>query len=253
MSGKLRLLDLALLVVAGLLFWHLRARVDRFACARSGVAAQRSARRPRSRSGASRQSGCSRRAADFADVATQNLFSQDRNPNAIVDPPPPPPEKPQPPFPVAHGVMLWDGVPPTIVLSEKSGGPQKGYHPGDTIGQWKLVSVDNSYADFEWDGKEFKKRIDELIDRTPIAQAAPPRSQVGRATSAAAADAQTLSTSIASRPGRRKWALDSRRASPTTVSRRHGCGWHEEGRHRHAIWKRVPLGTDQVKEERGNI
>ena len=111
-------------------------------------------------------------AADFADVATKNLFSKDRNPNVIVDPPPPPPVKPQPPFPVAHGVMIWDGVPPTIVLSEKAGGPQKGYHPGDTIGPWTLVSVDSSYADFEWDGKEFKKRIDELIDRTPIAQAA---------------------------------------------------------------------------------
>ena len=57
------------------------------------------------------------------------------------------------------------------MLSEKAGGPQKGYRPGDTIGPWTLVSVDSSYADFEWDGKEFKKRIDELIDRTPIAQA----------------------------------------------------------------------------------
>ena len=109
-------------------------------------------------------------AADFADVATKNLFSQDRNPNVIVDPPKPLPPKPQPPFPVAHGVMIWDGVPPTIVLSEKAGGPQKGYHPGDTIGPWTIVSVDSSYADFEWDGKDFKKRIDELIDRTPIAE-----------------------------------------------------------------------------------
>ena len=76
-------------------------------------------------------------AADFAEIATKNLFSQDRNPNVIVDPPKPPPPKPQPPFPVAHGVMLWDGFPPTIVLSEKANGPQKGYHPGDTIGPWR--------------------------------------------------------------------------------------------------------------------
>jgi len=113
-------------------------------------------------------------AATYADVATKNLFSQDRNPNVIIDPPKPEPEKPPPPFPVAHGVMMWDGVPPTIVLSEKAGGPQKGYQAGQSIGQWKLVSVDNSFVDLEWDGKEFKKRIDELIDRTPIAEATPP-------------------------------------------------------------------------------
>jgi hypothetical protein len=127
-------------------------------------------------------------AAEYADVAMKDLFSQDRNPNPILDPPKPVPPKPQPPFPVAHGVMLWDGVPPTIVLSEKADGPQKGYHPGDAIGPWTLVSVDQSYADFEWDGKDFKKRIDELIDRTPIAQIVPP------STPAPSAAAQSLST-----------------------------------------------------------
>src|SRR5277367_2618003 len=86
-------------------------------------------------------------AASYLEIAVKNLFSQDRNPNVIVDPPKPVPEKPAPPLPVAHGVMLWDGFPPTIVLSEKAGGPQKGYRPGDTIGPWTIVSVDSSYAD----------------------------------------------------------------------------------------------------------
>jgi hypothetical protein len=97
--------------------------------------------------------------------------------------------------------MLWDGVPPTIVLSEKAGGPQKGYHPGDTIGPWTVVSVDNSYAGFAWDGKEFKKRIDELIDRTPIAQATPPPASAGGAAAAAPAAAKTLSTAAHNGPG----------------------------------------------------
>jgi hypothetical protein len=141
-------------------------------------------------------------AADFADVATQNLFTRDRNPNVIVDPPPPPPVKPQPPFPVAHGVMLWDGVPPTIVLSEKAGGTQKGYHPGDVIGPWKVLSVDSSYAAFEWDGKEFKKRIDELIDRTPIAEVAPPpAANIAAKPVAPAPAAQSLSTASHNGPG----------------------------------------------------
>jgi hypothetical protein len=142
-------------------------------------------------------------AAEFADVATKDLFAPDRNPNVIVDPPPPPPEKPQPPFPIAHGVMLWDGVPPTIVLSEKAGGPQKGYHPGDMIGPWKIVSVDNSYADFEWDGKDFKKRLDELIDRMPIQTSAPAPAPATPAVPAASLKpaAQTLSGSSHSGPG----------------------------------------------------
>ena len=170
MSGKLRLLDLALLVVAGFLFWQLRrewvgSQARDLALLHSTLAAARvPGLSPLDRVDALT-------AAEYADVAMKNLFSQDRNPNVILDPVKPPPPKPQPPFPVAHGVMLWDGVPPTIVLSEKADGPQRGYHPGDSIGPWKLVSVDPSYADFEWDGKDFKKRIDELIDRTPIAVA----------------------------------------------------------------------------------
>ena len=71
--------------------------------------------------------------------------------------------------------MLWDGAPPTIVLSEKAGGNQKGYHPGDSVGEWRILSIDNQYVVLGWDGKEIQKRIDELIDRTPIdmASAAP--------------------------------------------------------------------------------
>jgi hypothetical protein len=173
LSGKLRLLDLALLLLAGLLYWHLRNQwIDSHA---RDLALVRSALPAVQVPGlAPLDQVAAVSAADFAEVATKNLFSQDRNPNVIIDPPKPTPPKPQPPFPVAHGVMLWDGVPPTIVLSEKAGGPQKGYHPGETIGPWTIVSVDSSYADFEWDGKDFKKRIDELIDRAPIAQAAPP-------------------------------------------------------------------------------
>lgn len=112
-------------------------------------------------------------ASNYAVVAEKNLFSQDRNSNVIVDPPPPVQEKPLPPFPVARGVMLWDGVPPTVVLSEKAGGAQRGYHPGDTIGEWTIVSIDNQYVTFEWDGKQFQKRLDELLDKTLVASEAP--------------------------------------------------------------------------------
>jgi hypothetical protein len=198
LSGKLRILDLALLVLAGLLYWHLRgewinAHARDLALLHSALPA---ARVPGM---TPLDSVNAITAADFAEVATKNLFSQDRNANVIVDPPKPPPPKPQPPFPVAHGVMLWDGVPPTIVLSEKAGGPQKGYHPGDVIGPWTIVSVDSSYADFEWDGKDFKKRIDELIDRTPIAEVSP--AAASAAAKPAPAQPAALSSTARSGPG----------------------------------------------------
>jgi len=110
-------------------------------------------------------------AVTFAVVAENNLFSKDRNANVILDPEKPPPPKLTPPFPVARGIMLWDGTPPTVVLAEKPGAAQRGYHPGDSIGQWKIVSIDNQYVVLGWDGKEFQKRIDELLDRTPIEMA----------------------------------------------------------------------------------
>ncbi len=139
-------------------------------------------------------------ATAYADVAAKNLFSPDRNPNVIIEQQAPPPPKPVPPFPVARGVMLWGGVPPTVVLADKAGGQQKGYHPGEKIGEWKIVSVDNSYVVFEWDGKQFKKRIDELLDRTPILVAeAPAQPAAGQA--APPKPAQSLSGNGASGPG----------------------------------------------------
>jgi hypothetical protein len=102
------------------------------------------------------------------------LFSRDRNSQVIVDPPAPVPEPVVPPFPVARGLMLWEGVPPTVVLSERVGGEQKSYHPGDTIGEWKIVSVDSRYLVLGWNGKEFKKRLDEILDKSNlVAEVAP--------------------------------------------------------------------------------
>ena len=138
-------------------------------------------------------------ATSYSDIAAKNLFSKDRNPNVILDPVIPPPEKPVPPFPVARGVMLWGGVPPTIVLADKAGGQQRGYHPDEKIGEWKIVSIDNSYVVFEWNGKQFKKRIDELLDRTPLMMAEAPPQAAGPA--APAKPAQSLSANGTAGPG----------------------------------------------------
>jgi hypothetical protein len=197
--SKLRLLDLALLILAGLLGWQVRREwMDSHARDQALLHGTLPPAKVPGLTPLDKVDPLT--AATYLEIAMKNLFSQDRNPNVIVDPPPPVAEKPPPPFPVAHGVMLWGDVPATIVLSEKAGGPQRGYHAGDSIGQWKLVSVDTSFVDLEWDGKEFKKRIDELIDRTPIADASPQPAAASKSPAAAPA-AKPLSSASQSGPG----------------------------------------------------
>ncbi len=106
----------------------------------------------------------------YADVATRNLFSADRNPTPIPDPPPPPPPpKPMPALPSAHGVMLWGGLPPTVVLSEHGKAEQKAYHPGDKIGEFTIVSVNNREIVFDWEGNQIAKRLDEMMEKDLMA------------------------------------------------------------------------------------
>ena len=108
----------------------------------------------------------------YADVAQKMLFSKDRNSTVIVDPVPPPKEPPVPPFPVAHGVMVWPGVPSSIILSEKPKSEQRSYHVGDKVGEFTIADISSETLVLEWDGKTFEKNIKDLEDKTPPAQAA---------------------------------------------------------------------------------
>ncbi len=168
MTRKLVLLDLALALVVSLLVWQMRREwVEAHARAQAFLSAQVKQVPAKPLAALPRVSPLA--AVAYAEVAQLNLFSKDRNPQVILDPVEPPKAKPIPAFPVARGVLLWDGTPPVVVLSLRAGGRQKGYHPGEQIGDWKIVSVDNQYVVFEWDGKQFKKRIDELMDRSGLA------------------------------------------------------------------------------------
>jgi hypothetical protein len=106
-------------------------------------------------------------ASSYAEVALRTLFSRDRNPNVIVDPPPPPPPPPPvPEFPKAYGVMdLGDG--PMIFLSVQAGGRQRPYKQGAVVGPWKIVAIDVDRVTLEWteQNKTFVKTLDELKDR----------------------------------------------------------------------------------------
>jgi hypothetical protein len=105
-------------------------------------------------------------ATSYIDIAQKLLFSRDRNPTVVIEVAPP---KPMPPLPLAHGLMAF-GDEPTLILSEKAGARQRGYRPGETIGEFKLIGVHDGNVTFEWDGQQIEKRLDEMLVRG----AAPP-------------------------------------------------------------------------------
>ena len=127
-------------------------------------------------------------ATTYVEVAQKMLFSKDRNPNVILDPPPPPPPPPvMPPLPVAYGIMNL-GAGPTAILAEKPGAKSKVYAPGERIGPFKIVAMNNQEILFDWDGKPVKRRLEELVDRTartpaPVEAAAAPAAAPSQATS----------------------------------------------------------------------
>jgi hypothetical protein len=107
----------------------------------------------------------------YVDVAQKVLFSRDRNPDVIPDPPkPPPPPPPVPPFPVAHGVMIWGDVPPMVILSVGKG-EQQAYRAGDKVGEFEIASITDRQIVLTWEGKTFVKNISDLeaADTAPAA------------------------------------------------------------------------------------
>ena len=104
-------------------------------------------------------------ATKYLDVATKDLFSADRNPDPIIDPPKVEVPKPMPSLPVASGVMnLPSGV--KAFMAEKSGQPARMVKVDDVVGEFKIVALDAKNVTFEWDGKQITKKIDDLIDRS---------------------------------------------------------------------------------------
>jgi len=109
----------------------------------------------------------------YADVASKNLFSKDRNPTVVVDPPKVDPPKVMPALPVVYGVLgLPSGV--KAIMAEHPGAQSKPMQVGDTIGEFKVVALDLRKIKLEWDGRELERDLDELVDRTgtPAAAAA---------------------------------------------------------------------------------
>jgi hypothetical protein len=99
-------------------------------------------------------------AAAYLDVAQQNLFSKDRNPNIVVEAEKP---KPPPPFPRFYGVMnLGEG--PLAILS--SAGRQQPFKVGDKVGDLLLTAIGEDSLVFEWEKQKLTKKFGELQDRS---------------------------------------------------------------------------------------
>ena len=108
-------------------------------------------------------------AAQYNEVAQLMLFSRDRNPNVILDPPPaPPPPKPMPALPFAYGVLNLGG-PPLVIMSEKPGATHRGYRQGEKIGEFTIYAFNNTDIILEWEGKYVQRKIEEMSDRKLVA------------------------------------------------------------------------------------
>ncbi len=108
--------------------------------------------------------------ASYAEVASKMLFTRDRNPTVVIEPPKPVPPEQMPALPFYYGYIDFGGG-PTVMMAEKSGGRQKGYHLKDKIGPFTLLAVSNREVLFEWKDKKISKRFDELVDKQALASA----------------------------------------------------------------------------------
>jgi hypothetical protein len=174
-SRKILLLNLALLALAGVLVWQIRLHW-RDTRAHERDVLLHSARLQQVLAPPPPPPLRTATPADYLDVAQHTLFSRDRNPNVIPDAtPPPPPPPPMPGLPSYHGQMAF-GPQPVVFLS-LAPADQKGYHAGDEIGPFKLLSFDLENITFEWRGEPVQRTVAELKPKEVIAlnqAAAPP-------------------------------------------------------------------------------
>ena len=105
------------------------------------------------------------KAAGYNDIAQKMLFSKDRNPVVVVEPPPKPKEIPMPPLPLFHGLFNL-GQGPIAIMSDGAKGPHRDYQPGDKVGAFTLVAVNDEELVLEWEGKTITRRVDEILDRS---------------------------------------------------------------------------------------
>jgi len=203
LNRRLILLNLALLALAGALVWTLRANWIE-AKARERAVLQRKVAAKAVLAPPPLPTVKAVAPAEYIDVAGKMLFSQDRNPTVVVEPPKPAPEPVMPALPNYHGQMAFDE--PVILLSASASAAQRSYHAGDQVGDFKLLSFDQDRVAFEWKGKNVERKLEELRPKETTTQAAAPTgAQAGAQSARTAAPA---SATAAATPVRAVASLD---------------------------------------------
>jgi hypothetical protein len=204
-NRRLLLLDFALILFGAGLIWLLH---DRYLTARAHEAAVLGKKVPPKAVLAPPSPPLVRPAqpAEYADVAQKTLFSKDRNPNVVVEVPKPPPEIPMPALPIYHGQMAI-GEPIAILSLPKQAAIQKGYHAGDTVGDFKLIAFDREKIELEWNGKKVERKPEDLAPKEPLPVAAAAPSPVAAQAAAAQRTAAPAGT-----------AADASGAAPAVTS-----------------------------------
>jgi hypothetical protein len=181
LNRRMIVLNLALLAFAGALLWILRANWIE-AKARERAVLQRKVAAKAVLAPPPLPGVKAVAPAEYIDVAGKMLFSKDRNPTVVVEPPKPAPEPVMPALPSYHGQMAIGE--PVIFLSASAAAPQRIYHAGEQVGDFKLVRFDENRVAFEWKGKSVEREVEELRPKetaTPGAQAVAPVSASGAA------------------------------------------------------------------------
>ena len=137
-------------------------------------------------------------------------------------------------------VDLGDG--PMAIMSEGPKGPHRDYQPGDKVGAFKLVAVNNEELVLEWEGQTITKKVDEILDRST---AAPPAARSPAAAAAAPAPAPPPVTNARRRAGRRSQRRHEGLPAGRFFAGRHRCRRHAQSDQAHPVWFQVLLGDDE--------
>jgi hypothetical protein len=172
MNRRIIALDLALIALAAVLGWQIRQRwtegVKRER-AMFTAAARRMAVLPPPPLAAPKPVS----AVEYIDVAQKMLFSKDRNPNVIIEPPAPKPKPPLPPLPEYYGQM---SIGPPVVLLALGADGQKSYHTGEKVGPFEIASFTSETITLLWNGESIERRLEDLRPK----EAAPQQASTAR-------------------------------------------------------------------------
>jgi hypothetical protein len=106
----------------------------------------------------------------YLNIPDKMLWDRSRNSVVVVEPPPPPPPPPpMPPLPIYHGMMSLGSSGLTAFFSLSADAQHQAIHIGETIGQFKLLSVNSDEIALEWDGQVVRKTVAELSGQKGVA------------------------------------------------------------------------------------